>query len=157
MAAPPGIIMFVLASLCKYGEGPGRVSASPYCIGVFRSFHGPVSYASKRSEPMMSLFRIFCWQTADPFTGPHRTYTILLGGAATCSEGFVIFFSRSSPPLLGQHGSCSIAQRPVELLENSLPNLRNKWPPHPVFQVTIDLPLLPAHSISHSSRLDDLL
>ena len=45
---------------------------------------------------------------------------------------FCNLFSKSSPCLLGLHGSCSIAQQPVELSENSLQNLRNKWPPHPV-------------------------
>ena len=42
----------------------------------------------------------------------------VLGGAATCSEGFGICFKKSSPCLLGQHGSCRIAQQPVELSEN---------------------------------------
>ena len=32
-------------------------------------------------------------------------------------------FSESSPCLLGQHGSCSTAQRPVELSEHMLQNL----------------------------------
>ena len=32
----------------------------------------------------------------------------ILGGAVTCSEGFVICFFKISPCLLGQHGSCSI-------------------------------------------------
>ena len=32
---------------------------------------------------------------------------------------FCNMFSKSSPCLLGQHGSCSLAQRPVELYENS--------------------------------------
>ena len=45
---------------------------------------------------------------------------------------FCNMFSKSSPCLFGQHVSCSIAQRHVELSENSLQNLRNKWPPHPV-------------------------
>ena len=34
---------------------------------------------------------------------------LVLGGAATCSEGLVMF-AKSSPCLLGQHGSCSTAQ-----------------------------------------------
>ena len=41
-------------------------------------------------------------------------------------------FFISSPCLLGQRGSCSTAQQCGELSENSLQNLRNKWPPHPV-------------------------
>ena len=35
-------------------------------------------------------------------------------------------FSESSPCLLGQHGSCITAQRPVELSENILQNLPDK-------------------------------
>ena len=50
----------------------------------------------------------------------------VLGGPDTCSEGFVLC------SLLGQHGSCSTAQQPGELSENSKQNLRNKWQPHPV-------------------------
>ena len=42
-------------------------------------------------------------------------------------------FSESSPCLLGQHGSSSTAQWPVELSENILQNLRNKLPPKTVF------------------------
>ena len=45
---------------------------------------------------------------------------------------FCNMFSKTSPCLLGQHGSCSEAQQPGELSENSKQNLRNKWPPHPV-------------------------
>ena len=41
-------------------------------------------------------------------------------------------FSKSSPCLVGQHCSCSIAQQPVELSKNSLQNLLNKWLRHPV-------------------------
>ena len=48
-----------------------------------------------------------------------------MGGAATCSEGLVIWFLKVPHPCLG-----SMAAR--ELSENSLQNLRNKWPPHPV-------------------------
>ena len=40
--------------------------------------------------------------------------------------------SESSPCLLGQHGSCSTAQRPVELSENILQNLFNKLLPQTV-------------------------
>ena len=36
---------------------------------------------------------------------------------------------KSSPSLLGQHGSCSTAQRPGELSENHLQNIWNKLPP----------------------------
>ena len=43
-------------------------------------------------------------------------------------------FSDSSPCLLGQHGSCSTAQQPGNSQKNSLQNLRNKWPPHPVLE-----------------------
>ena len=42
-------------------------------------------------------------------------------------------FSESSPCLVGQHGSCSTAQQPVELLENISQNLCNKLPPQTVF------------------------
>ena len=38
-------------------------------------------------------------------------------------------FSESSPCLLGQQGSFSSAQRPVEVSENILQNLRNKFRP----------------------------
>ena len=48
---------------------------------------------------------------------------------------FCSMFSGSFPCLLGQHGSCSSAQLPVELSEESKQNLRNKWPPHPVVPV----------------------
>ena len=41
-------------------------------------------------------------------------------------------FSRSSPCLLGQHGSCSSAQLPVELTENMLQNLFLNLPPQTV-------------------------
>ena len=41
----------------------------------------------------------------------------LLGEAATCSEGFVICFLKSSPCLLGQRGSCRTGQQPGELSE----------------------------------------
>ena len=54
----------------------------------------------------------------------------VLGGAATCSKGFVICFRKKSPRLLRQHGSSSTVQQPVELSKNILQNLQNKWPPH---------------------------
>ena len=41
-------------------------------------------------------------------------------------------FSVSSSCLLGQHGSCSTAQRPGELSENILQNLQKKLPPQTV-------------------------
>ena len=44
-------------------------------------------------------------------------------------QRFCNMFSESSPCLLGQHGSCSPAQWPGELLENMLQTLRNKLPP----------------------------
>ena len=47
---------------------------------------------------------------------PSLSLKSILGGAATCSEGFVMF-SKSSLCLLGQHGSCSIAHQPGELSE----------------------------------------
>ena len=49
-----------------------------------------------------------------PYYSQHKTPTLpslVLGGAATCSEGLVKCFLLSSPCLLGQHGSCSIANR----------------------------------------------
>ena len=45
---------------------------------------------------------------------------------------FCSMFSGSSPWLLGQHGSCSSAQLPVELSENMLQNLFLSLPPHSV-------------------------
>ena len=52
---------------------------------------------------------------------------------------FCILFSERSPCLLGQHGSCSTAQRPGELSENILQNLFHKLPPQTVhlFKVTV--------------------
>ena len=47
-------------------------------------------------------------------------------------QRFCNMFSQSSPCLLWQHGSCSNAHQQGKLSENSLQNLRNKWPPHPV-------------------------
>ena len=41
-------------------------------------------------------------------------------------------FSESSPCLLGQHGSCSTAQRPVELSKNILKNIFHNLPPQTV-------------------------
>ena len=45
---------------------------------------------------------------------------------------FCSMFSGSSPCLLGQHGSCSSAQLPVELVENMQQNLFLDLPPHSV-------------------------
>ena len=50
----------------------------------------------------------------------------VLGGAATCSEGFVLCFLKVLLACLGQHGSCSIAQQPGKKEKQ---NLRNNWPP----------------------------
>ena len=63
------------------------------------------------------------------------SYRLPIGWGGHLFRRFWNMFSKSSPCLLVQHGSCSKAQRPVELSENSLQNLRNKWPPHPVFSV----------------------
>ena len=49
------------------------------------------------------------------------------------SRRFCKMFSEGSPRLLGQHGSCSAAQRPGELSENILQNLQNKLPPKTVY------------------------
>ena len=54
------------------------------------------------------------------------------GSGSHLFQSFCNMFSKSSPCLLGQHGSCSMAQQPIELSEKSSQNLRNKWPPHPV-------------------------
>ena len=48
-------------------------------------------------------------------------------------------FSGSSHCLLGQHGSCSSAQLPVELSENMLQNLFLNLPPQTVFSGRPDL------------------
>ena len=52
-------------------------------------------------------------------------------------------FSGSPPCLLGQHGSCSSAQLPVELSENMLQNLFLNLPPQTVQEarITFILPL----------------
>ena len=57
-------------------------------------------------------------------------------------------FSKSSPCLLGQNCSCSKAKRPMELSENSLQNLRNKWPPHPIYYLIY---FLKHFKVTHSS------
>ena len=46
-------------------------------------------------------------------------------------------FSGSSPCLLGQHGSCSSAQLPVELSVNMLQNLFLNLPPHSVLNANL--------------------
>ena len=43
--------------------------------------------------------------------------------------------------MLGQHGSCSSAQLPVELSENMLPNLFHNLPPQTV--VRLEVPKTP--------------
>ena len=45
---------------------------------------------------------------------------------------FCNMFSENTLSLLGQHASCSTAQQPVELSENSLQNLFYKLPPQSV-------------------------
>ena len=73
--------------------------------------------------------------TSSPVNCPQNLSIVhvhILGGAATCSKGFCNMFSKSYPCLLGQNGSCSTAQQPGDISENSLQNLRNKCPPHPV-------------------------
>ena len=53
-------------------------------------------------------------------------------------------FSGSSPCLLGQHGSCSSSQLPVDLSENMLQNLFLNLPPHSVeFRERTRKPLAP--------------
>ena len=61
-----------------------------------------------------------------------QQFNAILGGAATCSEGFLIFFLK----VLGQHGSCNTADLPGELSDKSNQNLPNKWPPHPAKSAT---------------------
>ena len=51
----------------------------------------------------------------------------ILGGAATCSEGFATCFLKVPVACLG---SIAAAVQPGELSENILQNLRNKWPSH---------------------------
>ena len=57
----------------------------------------------------------------------------VLGGAATCSKGFVNCFLRV-PQAVGQYCTAlpCCPSKQGEFLENILQNLRNKWPPHPV-------------------------
>ena len=98
------------------------------------------------------------------------TVSILAPTSATCylsptvwggrlSKRFCSMFSWSSPCLLGQHGSCSTAQLPVDLSENMLQNLFPNLPPQTVqswaLQVPIGLPTMPvvAVSTSHPSIL----
>ena len=70
----------------------------------------------------------------NPTLMEYRPYTYM-GGAATCSEGFINIFSGSSP------GCWAVLQLPccpskqVELLENVLQNLQNTWPLNPVFEI----------------------
>ena len=53
-------------------------------------------------------------------------------GAAGCVKGFVTCFLEVPIALLGQHGSCSSAQLPVELSENISLNLFLNLPPQTV-------------------------
>ena len=63
--------------------------------------------------------------------GHHGTRRTLLGGAATCSEGFLICFLKVPFDCLG---SMAAAVMPGELSEK---NLRNKWLPHPIQEGTV--------------------
>ena len=56
----------------------------------------------------------------------------LQSGAAGCVKGFVTCFLEVPLALLGQHGSYSSAQLPVELSENVLQNLFLNLPPQTV-------------------------
>ena len=59
---------------------------------------------------------------------------LVLGGEATCSEGFVNSFLRV-PQAVGLYTEAAMLPKQAGgggLLENILQNLRNKWPPHPV-------------------------
>ena len=57
-------------------------------------------------------------------------------GRQHCYEGFVICFLKVPRSCLG---SCSTAQRPVELSENRLQNLLNKLPPQTVCVTVIGI------------------
>ena len=62
-------------------------------------------------------------------------------------------FSESSPCLLGEHGSCSTAQRPVELSENILQNLFHNLPPQTCASTSVRiLTLLFSDAISCEER-----
>ena len=52
---------------------------------------------------------------------------------------FCNMFSEISPYLLGEHGSCSTAQRPGELSENILQNLSNDLMNNPVCSQALNL------------------
>ena len=60
-----------------------------------------------------------------------KVLTYSVWGGRLCKR-FCNMFSGSSPCLLGQHGSCSSAQLPVELSENMLQNLFHNLPPQTV-------------------------
>ena len=53
-------------------------------------------------------------------------------------------FFGSSPCLLGQHGSCTLAQLPVELSENMLQSLFLNLLPQTVLDMTLDPPWINA-------------
>ena len=61
----------------------------------------------------------------------HYLVCLILGGAATCSEGFLICFLKVPFDCLG---SMAAAVMPGELSEK---NLRNKWLPHPIQEGTV--------------------
>ena len=58
-------------------------------------------------------------------------FNYLLGGAATCSEGFVISFLKVPLACLGNMAS-AVQPNGLGTFQKSLQNLQNKWPPHPV-------------------------
>ena len=61
---------------------------------------------------------------------PSIVHPAVLGGAATCSEGVVNCFLRAPQAVrLFCNCSCHAAQASEGILQN----LRNKWPPHPVY------------------------
>ena len=56
----------------------------------------------------------------------------ILGGAATCSEGFVICFLQVPLACLGSTAAAVQPNSNGKLSEKSKKKLLNKWPPHPV-------------------------
>ena len=64
------------------------------------------------------------------FIHPTIAKRYIQGAAAGWAQGFVNCFLKVPPCLLGQHISCSTAQRPVELSENILQNLVHNLLPH---------------------------
>ena len=69
----------------------------------------------------------------------YEAESILVWGGRL-SKRFCSMFSGNSPCLLGQHGSCSSAQLPVELSENMLQNLFLNLPPQTVATVAAHQP-----------------